>query len=388
MPPNELKGQYGILLCSYLVASFGYAMVNANIAPYADSIGVTGWILGVFPGLMAIASLVSRPFSGWVSDHFNRKHVALWMLLSLALVFVAYAFTVNTFTLVCVRITHGLLYALFTTGNIAMIADVMPRDKITRGMGYYSLCGNIVSAFAPALGVSLQADMGYQGMFLCAAAAYLVSFALSALLQYRPSERKDRAEMRGIIQAFLSVKTLPIAMIGFCNAFANGAIMGMMLVFAAQRDIIGGSIFFTVYALVSVAVKPLSSRVVERAPARVIILSGDFVIIASLVSLYFATGVGWLIAAGALFGIGYGGLQPILQGMSMSAVSQEERGRAGGTLYFGLDAGNGLGPMLCGVIAAAVGGDLGIGFLAMAVPTMIGMGFCLYTTRKNELQFS
>ena len=84
---------YCMVLLGNLIAYLGYTMVMSNIAPYAASLQIDGVLLGVIPGLMSIAALCCRPFSGIISDLCKRKHILVFSFAGLSLVFVGYAFS-------------------------------------------------------------------------------------------------------------------------------------------------------------------------------------------------------------------------------------------------------------------------------------------------------
>ena len=125
---------YIILCFAYFAAQFGYSMSSSNISKYARSIGVGDYIMGILPGLMSFAALLSRPLAGWISDHVDRKKMMLVSLLSLAVIFVAYRFSTNTPMLLAVRIIHGVVFAVFSTVNMAFIADAVTGN----GSGSYT----------------------------------------------------------------------------------------------------------------------------------------------------------------------------------------------------------------------------------------------------------
>ena len=58
----------------------------------------------------------------------------------------------------------------------------------------------------------------------------------------------------------------------------------------------------------------------------------------------------FLIAA-VLYGMGYGGLQPILQAWCYKRETPERRGVASSTFFIGLDAGTGIGATVAGLVA-------------------------------------
>lgn len=364
-----------ILLCN-LAAQFGYSMVNANVASYAKSIGVVGALLGSISGMMSIAGIIACPFSGFISDRFSKKKVFSLMLGCMTMVFLGYALAPNVYVLIFLRILHGIFYSFCSTLNMSMVADTVTGDKLTRGLGYYGLTGTVANAIAPTVGVKLQEVFGFRTMFLCSAGICLLAFCLVYLLHNECKKAVYEEGKRGwniSISNLVSRQAIPATLIAFCNAFAMGAINGLIIVYAAEKGIENASLFFIVFALVTLVSRPVISVYSERVHPKYVVYPCDLFIILTLVVLALAQNTVYILLAGCFFGIGYGGLQPLLQSMALKNVSMTERGVASSTFYIGLNGGNGLGPVLCSAVTAVAGGRYQYGFLSIIFFILIGM---------------
>lgn len=379
---------YCMVLLGNLIAYLGYTMVMSNIAPYAASLQVDGVLLGVIPGLMSIAALCCRPFSGIISDLCKRKHILVFSFAGLSLVFVGYAFSEHVWMLLLVRMLHGVFFCLCTTVNLTMVADLVPEKKLAQRLGYYGLCYTFMSAVGPEIGLALSKRAGYRNMFLCAAALYGLAFLVS--LSIRMNDRKKEEERQGEKRSFslsglFSREALPASGIAFFNAFTNGAVVSFILLYAAEKGFANAGMFFTVYAVVIVASRPLLGGLADEWQPQYLVFPCDGLIIASMVLLFAANRAWHLYLAAILYGIGYGGLQPLLQSMGLRSARPQERGRASGTFNIGLDGGNGLGPVLCSTAAGAFGG-YPYGFLAMIVPVLLGACIMAELVKREKKQ--
>jgi len=72
-----------------------------------------------------------------------------------------------------------------------------------------------------------------------------------------------------------------------------------------------------------------------------------------------------------LYGLGYGTLTSACQALSVLKAKPERRGLAISTYYFGMDAGNGVGMILNGVISKAFG--FAEMYLFGIIPLIIGL---------------
>jgi len=375
-----------VITISFAVETLGFSMVSAHIASYAKEIGVAGKLLGIFPGMMSLAALFCRPVAGWISDHFNRRSVIKLMILSLTLVFLGYTFSINPLMLITVRILHGIAFSIFTTTSMSSVADVLPKEKLVQGTAYYALAGGIVNSFAPSVGVWIRTNFGYRWMFISVMILYGISFILFALLPKQEStQRRASGNSSLSLKNIIAVEIIPLALLICCVAVANGALNGFVLIYAEGRGISGGSLFFTAGAIVSLATKPVLSRLSRRVNPYVLLFAGMINIMLTLILLSAAAKTVTVVIAGAISGCGYSACMPIIQGLVLGSVSESRRGIASGTFYIGLDAGNFLGPTILGYIASWFAYDYGKGFLVLNISLVLGIVIVILRLRKKKL---
>ena len=366
------------------------AMVMSNVAPFAASIGVSGVLLGLIPGLMSITALFCRPITGWISDSMNRKKLLAISFGGLALVFAGYAVSSNAWILMAVRCAHGVMFSLCTTVNLTMVADVVPEERMTEGMGYYGLCYTLMSAVGPGLGVIIRDRFGYRFMFLLASAFYILSFLVTLSIRYEKNEVSENGFLqenkKNIWNGLFSKEALPAAAISFCNAFTNGAVVGFALLYATERGFENGGLFFTILAAVTLITRPLMGKLGDKYPPHYLVYPCDGLIVMAMLLLFIGRNPWQYYGAAAIFGLGYGGLQPLLQSMAFRAVGKNQRGAASSTFNIGLDGGNGLGPVVCSAVAG-IFGSYRYGFAALILPVLLGFAIMIYHSRRTTELF-
>ena len=65
---NLFNRAYVALLCINLIVSISFYMLSTTITLYATSVGLTTAAAGTVVGVLSIASLGMRPFTGIISD--------------------------------------------------------------------------------------------------------------------------------------------------------------------------------------------------------------------------------------------------------------------------------------------------------------------------------
>ena len=71
---------YITLFLINLIVSTSFYMISTALSKHLVHLGMTVTMAGSVIGSMSFASMLTRPVTGWVSDHFDRK-----ILLSLSL---------------------------------------------------------------------------------------------------------------------------------------------------------------------------------------------------------------------------------------------------------------------------------------------------------------
>ena len=62
-----------LLICVSLITAFGYSMMSSLVSSYTLQMGAGVTLAGVASGIFSLAALISRPFSGYATDIFNKK---------------------------------------------------------------------------------------------------------------------------------------------------------------------------------------------------------------------------------------------------------------------------------------------------------------------------
>lgn len=79
--PSHLGSKgYVIVLVVGLITSLGFSMVYTIVSAYAVDIGSTLSTAGLVSGIFSISALVLRPFSGLLSDRYNKRRSSCFPL--------------------------------------------------------------------------------------------------------------------------------------------------------------------------------------------------------------------------------------------------------------------------------------------------------------------
>ncbi len=64
------------------------------------------------------------------------------------------------------RIIQGFSFGISGTANMALVAEIIPKERLGEGLGYFGL-GQVVSqVIGPVIGVAMKEHMGFRALFL------------------------------------------------------------------------------------------------------------------------------------------------------------------------------------------------------------------------------
>ena len=99
------------------------------------------------------------------------------------------------------------------TVNVALIATLVPRSRLSEGVGYYGLANIFATAIGPSLGLGIGEAMGFQISFIISSIVIACGLVLSLFIHVKsPAQLPGR---RGIhLEDLISLRVLPLAILG------------------------------------------------------------------------------------------------------------------------------------------------------------------------------
>jgi len=225
-----------------------------GVADVADIALWTGLTLGATPAVTA----VSAPLWGRVGDRYGSKVLVLRSLTAFVLTKGAMAFVTAPWQLFALRALLGV-FAGYGALTVSMAAESVPREQMARAIGTVQIAQRLGPAVGPVIGGLLAPLVGLRATFLIAAAFYLTSVFLVALLYTEPRNRQARSTGRRLGDVLAELYRTP------------GFVMVFLVILCLQ--------------LVDRSFGPILPLYVERlgyAPTRVALVSGVLFSIAAL----------------------------------------------------------------------------------------------------------
>ena len=335
-------------------------------------------VIGVVLSGYTVMALLSRPFSGYLVDTFNRKRVLMWCFFLFFIFFAGYlaASTLLLFTIV--RTLHGIPFGSVTVANSTMAIDVLPSSRRNEGIGYYGLSNNLAMAIAPSIGLILYHEThNFQLLFWLALIIAGLGLCVDATIKERRDEgmrerkNENSSTAKGNLASSSSRTLVPtpsldrffllkgwmlaVNMIFF--GFCFGVLSNYLAIFCKEvMGRTGGTgIYFALLSVGLIASRLQGSKGLRE--GKLARNAAEGVVLSSLGYTLFVAmpnDFGYYVSA-LLIGLGNGHMWPAFQNMIINVAEHSQRGTANSTILVSWDVGMGLGVLLGGVVAENVG---------------------------------
>ena len=369
------------------LAIFSSTMAKSPVLTlFAGSLGIPDKTLGfVAAASTVVGILVSFP-AATLSDFVGRRRLLLIAAFVFATAPFGYLFVHNVWSLVMVRVYHGLATAILGPIAMAAVADTYSTGRGER-MAWYSSATMVGRFLAPLLGGALIMGSNYHWVYLvdgilgvlALAAALFITFPQKAMVPVVKREKRNLG--REIITIVTHRGILSTSLVEAVQYFAYGAIETYLPRYLTENSKFStleiGSLF-TGQIVVVALTKPIMGRLSDRHGRVPIIIGG--LILGGLVTAALSFSLNWfvLIALIGLFGLGLSTVTASTSALVADLSRSSNRGSALGLLSTIMDVGQSLGPILTGVMLGIFAGKMEYKIAFGAVGGLMIIGSLIY----------
>lgn len=352
------NGEYiKVMTCNFLLF-FAFYLLTPLLPLYLDEQfdadkDMIGFVLSGY----VIATLLVRPFSGFVVDSFDRKRVLTLCFLLFFICFTGYVGAGTLLMFAIVRTFHGIPFGAATVANSTAAIDVLPSERRNEGIGYYGLSNNIAMAVAPSAGIYIyHATSNFSLLFWLSLIIALAGFVCSTTVKLPRKEIKTGRPKLSLDHFFLGrawLLAVNICFFGMCWGVMSNyvAIYGK-----EQLNITDGTGFFFMLLSAGLVISRLFGAKSLRAGRMT--HNATLGVCVSLVgySLFAFVARPWAYyAAALLIGLGNGQMYPAFLNMFINVARHDQRGTANSSILISWDLGMGIGILVGGVVAEGMG---------------------------------
>lgn len=351
------KNYIKVMISNFLLF-FAFYLLTPLLPIYLDEqFSADKHLIGIVLSGYIVATLLVRPFSGFLVDCFDRKKVLTLFFFAFFILFAGYIGAGTLLMFAIVRTLHGLPFGAATVANSTVAIDVLPSSRRNEGIGFYGLSNNLAMAFAPSVGIWIySATDNFKLLFWLSLILSLAGY-LNAKSVALPKRKLQKFKVKMSLDHFFLTRGWLLAV----NIMLFGLCWGVMsnyvaLYGAKMLGITDGTGFFFMILSFGLVI----SRLFGRKQLRAGHLTKSCImgtIMSAVGFTLFATGLGeWTFYLSALLiGLGNGRMYPSMLNMFVSMARNDQRGTANSTILISWDTGMGLGILLGGFIAEFIG---------------------------------
>lgn len=357
-------------------------MVNPAMPEFLVSKGIPFALTGLISSLLSWVALAMRPFSGAMSDRFNKKKIMFVSYLATAACMLGYALVQESAAVIGVRILHGGAFAVSGTISMVFATSFVPEKRIAEGISYIGIASLLGTMIGPQLGSSISQRFGMGNLFLTAGGLCLICLFMIFVIPYQFVEQKGkRAGKKMTFSDFFAKELLIYVFLIGLFSFGNGIISYYLINFGEVRGIANIALFFTVYSVAMLIMKPFVGKLQDARGIRVILIPAFLIYAVGMVLLANAYSLTPVLIAAVFKAIGQGNGSPAIQAESVKKLGLERNGVAISTCLIGQDLGNALGPIFASYVVNF--SNYGSMFMLYACMLLGGLGIYIGTTRKE-----
>jgi MFS family permease len=368
-----------LTLSNLLMCSSYYSLIAILPVYLSTELHAIKSVVGITLASYIVASVLSRPFTGFVLDRIGRKVIFLASLFFYAILFNGYIVATTIGMVIIVRFVHGLTWGITTTSNSTVAIDIIPSAKRGQGIGYFALSTTLGMAIGPVIGSYIFQIGGYYAMFIGGCVIGLVSAFLAWSIAYpgfSPVSTGNRMHWKEMFETTTILPALNVIFI----MITYGGLLSFIALYGKEIGIIHASGFFLVYAMGIGFSRISSGKILDKNGPKYVIMACLLLLIIGFPLLALVKNPIGFYASAIILGVGNGVVFPTFQTMVNNMVPVNRRGIANSTLYTGVDIGMGSGMVIVGFIAQHY--SISAAFLVCSAICVAGLAGFLTVTLK------
>lgn len=347
------SSQFWLLCVSTALFFASFNMIVPELPEYLTNLGgaeYKGFIISLF----TLTAMISRPFSGKLTDMVGRKPVMMVGGVVCLICSSLYPLLTTVAAFMMLRLLHGFSTGFSPTGVAAYITDTIPANKRGEAMGWIGTAGALGMAGGPAIGGAVANNFGLGAMFYVSAFFALVSVAILFRFGETLTERKEvtwrvlKISKKDILEPLV----IAPALVMLLTAYSYGAVFTLLPDFGSGVGIKNKGLLFTFLTVSSLTIRLLAGKASDRyGRVAVLKLSVPLMVIAML-TFGFAESTLMLIIGAVLYGLAQGSTSPTLLAWATDLCDEQHRGRGIAFFYIFMELGIGLGALVSSFIYA------------------------------------
>lgn len=366
--------QYVIIVLLAFVMFSSFYMITAGFPIFVATISDNPSIAGTMTTTLMIASLITRFFASVLIQTVNRKLLLIifiiYFLGTIGLTFL----NDSILFLIVIRALQGIGFCILTNLVFTISSNIVPKSRLGDGLVYFAMSTSVGTTLGPIIAISYLENNSFQSMLMITMGLMAIALVCSFFTKTRDVKKEQEGDhpQKQNNEPFYKYMfdrrvLLPSILVAF-NYFAIAGTVNFMGAFGKEIGV-GGRIsqFFIAQGVAMVLVRLVSGKIFDKFGHRVLIIPAAISGTCGLVVLGFSKSMLLVLISGALFGIAYAIIQPIIQAWALTLVPPEKKATANSMLLIFIDSGMAIGSLVLGFLRKFVGYGLTFSFSAISM---------------------
>ena len=358
-----LTKQFALLCLSSALFFGSFNMVIPELPDYLTSLGGEEY-KGLIISLFTLTAMVSRPFSGKLTDTIGRIPVMVFGSAVCVVVAILYPLLASVSGFLTLRLLHGMSTGFKPTATAAYVADIVPDNKRGEAMGVLGVFTSTGMAIGPSIGGWVSASFSIDVVFYLSSLVGLLSVLVIIGMKETVEEKQPFKWnlLRVSWREFYEPRVIGPSVTFLLTAFSFGIVLTMVPDLSKHVGLANKGVFFTVFVIASLAVRLIAGKASDRFGRVKVLMVSALSIAVAMLAIGFASNAFQLMVAAGLFGLAVGMNSPTIFAWTIDLSDTQHRGRAMATMYIALEIGIGSGAFLSAEIYQNKVGNFGWSF--------------------------
>lgn len=288
--------------------------------------------------LFSTTALISRPYSGKLSDTIGRKKVMyIGIVVGICTTLIYPIVGLTGFLLL--RLSHGFSAGFLPTGATALVTDLLPIKGRGVAMGIWGTFISVGFGVGNFFSGMILDLVGLIGLFVVAAGfAVLAGILIFKLEETLPEPQPFKAKLLRInFNDVFEPTVLAPSFVMFCSAISTGVIFVTSPDISEYLQIDNKGWFFLFYMGSTILVRLFAGSMSDNIGRRKSLIIGVGFLITSMLLIASAQGVIQYTLGAIVFGMATGVNSPTIFAWTADLSPKERRGVGAGTVFMALE---------------------------------------------------